>query len=331
METTKIPGLDLSCGRIGLGTWAIGGWLWGGTDEKDSIRTVHAALERGMNLIDTAPVYGFGLSEEIVGKAMAQHGKRDRIVLSTKAGIQWKDGKPFRNSSPDRIQKEVEDSLRRLSVDYIDLYHIHWPDPSVPYETTAETMHRLKRAGKIRTIAVSNYDPEQMDRFRKSTEISACQPPYNLFERGIDQNVLPYCRENRIATLAYGSICRGLLSGKMTPQTRFEGDDLRTFDPKFAQPRYGQYLEAVRRLDELARDRFGKRVIHLAMRWVLDQGVEVALLGARRPEQLAPVTEVMSFRVDKDGLEAIDRILAEAIQDPVGPEFMAPPLPETGA
>jgi aryl-alcohol dehydrogenase-like predicted oxidoreductase len=312
--------------RVGLGTWAIGGWMWGGTDERESIRTIHEALDLGINLIDTAPVYGFGRSEEIVGKALAQDGRRQRAVIATKVGLGWTNGQPFRDSSRQRIIAEVEDSLLRLRTDVIDLYQVHWPDPLVPIDDTAEVLAGLYRAGKIRAIGVSNFSPAEMDIFRAAAPLHTAQPPYNLFERAIEADVLPYCRAKGIAVLAYGSLCRGLLAGRMNSQTQFDGDDLRRHDPKFQAPRFAQYLQAVERLDQLARERFGRRVIHLALRWVLDQpGVGVALWGARRPEQLAPVREVMGWRIDDATMRDIDAILATTITSPVGPEFMAPP------
>jgi aryl-alcohol dehydrogenase-like predicted oxidoreductase len=313
--------------RVGLGTWAIGGWMWGGTDEAESIRTIQEALDLGITLIDTAPVYGFGRSEEIVGKALAQDGRRRRAVIATKVGLDWKEGKPFRNSRPARIMKEAEDSLRRLRTDVIDLYQVHWPDSSVPLDDTAEAMARLYRAGKINAIGVSNFSPAEMDVFRTAAPLHTVQPPYNLFERAIEKDVLPYCVAHGITTLTYGSLCRGLLAGRMRSDTVFSGDDLRRSDPKFQAPRYVQYLAAVDALDRLAQERFGKRVIHLALRWALDQpGVGVALWGARRPDQLAPVADVMGWRIDADTMREIDAILARTIKDPVGPEFMAPPL-----
>jgi aryl-alcohol dehydrogenase-like predicted oxidoreductase len=326
MEFVSIAGTPLVVSRIGLGTWAIGGWMWGGTDEAQSIRTIHEALDRGITLFDTAPVYGFGRSEEILGKALAQDGRRKRAVIATKVGLDWRDGAPFRNASRKRIMKEVDDSLRRLQTDVIDLYQVHWPDPGTPVAETAAAMADLHRAGKIRAIGVSNFSPSQMDEFRAVAPLHAAQPPYNLFERAIERDVLPFCREHHMAMLAYGSLCRGLLSGKMTSESRFAGDDLRKSDPKFQAPRLGQYLAAVEALGRFARDHYGKKVIHLAVRWVLDRGdTNVALWGARRPEQLAPVQEAMGWRIDSAAMAEIDRILRETITNPVGPEFMAPP------
>jgi aryl-alcohol dehydrogenase-like predicted oxidoreductase len=326
MESIEIAGTSLVVSRIGLGTWAIGGWMWGGTDEAQSIRTIHEALDRGITLFDTAPVYGFGRSEEILGKALAQDGRRKRAVIATKVGLDWRDGAPFRNGSRERIMKEVDDSLRRLQTDVIDLYQVHWPDPGTPIAETAAAMADLLRAGKIRAIGVSNFSPSQMDEFRAAAPLHAVQPPYNLFERAIERDVLPYCREHRLVMLAYGSLCRGLLSGKMISESRFTGDDLRKSDPKFQAPRLGQYLAAVKALGKFARDTYGKKVIHLAVRWVLDRGdTNVALWGARRPEQLAPVQEAMGWRIDSASMAEIDRILRDTITNPVGPEFMAPP------
>jgi aryl-alcohol dehydrogenase-like predicted oxidoreductase len=326
MEYTMISGTEMTASRIALGTWAIGGWMWGGSDEAESIRTIHAALDKGINLIDTAPVYGFGVSEEIVGKAIEQRGRREDVLLATKAGIEWRNGSVFRNASRDRIQQEVLDSLHRLRTNYIDIYQVHWPDPAVPIEETARAMRALYKEGLIRAVGVSNFSPEQMDRFMAVSELHTVQPPYNLFERQIDCDVLPYARAKGLSTLTYGSLCRGLLSGGMRPDTKFTGDDLRKSDPKFQPPRYAQYLKAVQQLDELAQKRCGKRVIHLAVRWVLDQpGVSVALWGARHPSQLEDVNGALHWTLDKDALAAIDQILRETIADPVGPEFMAPP------
>jgi aryl-alcohol dehydrogenase-like predicted oxidoreductase len=324
VEYITIPGTDLKASRIGLGTWAIGGWMWGGTDEKESILTIHRAFDAGITLIDTAPVYGFGRSEEIVGKALKDLD-RDKIIVATKVGLQWKDERVQRNSTGERIRHEVEDSLRRLGVDTIDLYQVHWPDPLVPMEETAEQMQRLLNEGKIRALGVSNHSPEEMNAFGQAAKLSTAQPPYNLFERGIEENVLPYCRDKGIALLTYGALCRGLLSGRMRSDTGFVGDDLRKWDPKFKEPRFSCYLDAVSRLDAFAKERYGKTVMALAVRWILDQGVEVALWGARHPSQLDAVDEAMGWALTEGDLREIDSILKETITDPVGPEFMAPP------
>jgi aryl-alcohol dehydrogenase-like predicted oxidoreductase len=325
MEFVKISGTPLVVSRIGLGTWAIGGWMWGGSDETQSIRTIHEAFDRGVTLFDTAPVYGFGRSEEILGKALAQGGRRNRAVIATKVGLDWRDATPFRNASKARIVKEVEDSLRRLRTDVIDLYQVHWPDPNTPIAETAAAMADLQRTGKTRAIGVSNFSPSQMDEFRAIAPLHTTQPPYNLFERDIENDVLPYAVGEGIVTIAYGALCRGLLSGRMTDETRFSGDDLRKKDPKFGAPRLRQYLDTVERLERFASDNYGKHVIHLALRWILDRADSaVALWGARRPEQLAPIGEVMGWKIDQSAMLEIDAILDETIRMPIGPEFMAP-------
>ena len=325
IEFSEIPGTSLKVSRVAIGTWAIGGWMWGGTDEAESIATIRAAIEHGINIVDTAPAYGFGRSEEIVGKALDEAKLRSRVIIATKTGLEWQNGKVFRNASRARIMQEVEDSLRRLRTDYLDIYQVHWPDPLVKIEETAEAMLTLFEQGKIRAIGVSNFSVGQMDRFRGVAPLHVLQPPYNVFERSIEADLLPYCAKNEIATFGYGALCRGLLSGRMRPDTVFERDDLRRTDPKFRQPRLGQYLAAVERLDRLAHDRFGKRVLHLAVRWMLDQGITTALWGARHPDQLQPVDEISGWRLDGAAKAEIDRILRETIVDSVGPEFMAPP------
>ena len=323
IETLSIEGIATPISRIGLGTWAIGGWMWGGADDERSVTTIRTALERGINLIDTAPVYGFGHSEEVVGKAL--EGVRDQAVIATKVALDWSDGGPRRNSTPARIRQEIEDSLRRLRTDRIDLYQVHWPDPLVPIEETAAELEKLRQEGKILAIGVSNYSTDQMDAFRKAAPLASVQPPYNLLERAIEADVLPYARDNGLAVLGYGALCRGLLSGRMNSSTTFDGDDLRKSDPKFKAPRFAQYLAAVEALKNLARERHGKSVLALAIRWVLDQGPTIALWGARRPDQLDGIDEAFGWTLSPQDMQDIDRLLAEHITDPVGPEFMAPP------
>lgn len=327
MEYIKIKGTDIEVSTVGLGTWAIGGWMWGGTEEKTSIETIHAAIDKGITLIDTAPAYGFGTSEKIIGKAVKEAPvSRDKVVLATKVALEWKDEKVFRNASKERIKKEVEDSLQRLQTDYIDLYQVHWPDPKTSIEETATTLQQLKKEGKIRAIGVSNFDIQQMDEFRKYADLNSLQPPYNLFEREIEKDLLPYCEKNDITTLLYSSLCRGLLTGKMKPDSQWDGDDLRNVDPKFQEPRYDQYLYAVQQLDDYARTHHGKRVIHLAIRWILQQpAANIPLWGARKPQQVDALGELFGWELSQDDLKNIDQILNDTIKDPVGPEFMAPP------
>ena len=322
MEQIQLGNSGITSSRIGLGTWAIGGWMWGGSDKRESIATIRSAVERGISLIDTAPVYGFGRSEELVGEALA--GIRDKVVIATKCGLGWKDGKPYRDSRPDSLRSGVEDSLRRLRVDSIDLMQVHWPDLEVPMEDCAQTLEELRREGKIRAIGVSNFSPEQMDVFRSVAPLASVQPPYNLFEREIDADVLPYAKRTGLTMLCYGALCRGLLSGRMSAAQQFEGDDLRKVDPKFQQPRFDQYLAADDALKSLSRQRFGKSLLALAIRWVLDQGPTIALWGARHPAQLDPIAEIDGWTIDAEAMVEIDRILERTIPNPVSPAFMAP-------
>ena len=332
VETTSIPDISMPVSRIGLGTWAMGGFQWGGADDDESVRTIHVALERGINLIDTAPAYGFGHSEQVIGLAIAERGQRDRVVLATKVGLERRGDALFRNGTRSQIIEEVEGSLAHLRTDYIDLCQVHWPDPQTPVEETAEALRDLKQAGKIRAVGVSNYSVEAMERFRRVTPIASAQPPLNLFEREAEEDVIPWCRAHGVATLTYGALCRGLLSGTIGTETQFFGDDLRNLDPKFASPRFEQYLSAVELLERYAHERYRTGVLALAVRWVLDTpGVSVALWGPRVPSDLAPIEELTRFHLDDEARAYIDATLSETVRDPIGPEFMAPPERPTAA
>ena len=323
MEFTLINGVHVS--RIGLGTWAIGGTEWGDVSDNDAVATCLAIFDHDINLIDTAPIYGRGHAEEIVGRAMRESGRRNHVYLATKAGLDWRDDGVYANSSPARLRKELEDSLRRLGTDFIDLYQIHWPDTTLPMEEVAEVMQRFCDEGKIRAIGVSNFSAPQMDAFRKIAPIHSNQPPYNIYERAIDRETLPYCNRHSIAVVAYSSLCRSLLAGRLTADTRFPPGDVRLQDPKFQPPRFHQYLAATRKLDEFAQKHYGKRVLHLAMRWVLDRpGISAALWGAKRPDQLKPLREVLNWSLDESAMRAIDQIVLETVTDPVGPDYLAP-------
>ena len=325
MEFSRIGNTGIEISRIGLGTWAIGGWMWGGTDEKQSIHTIRSAFDRGINLIDTAPVYGFGRSEEIVGKALAE-GLRNKAVIATKVGLDWRGAQPIRDASPRRIFKEIEASLKRLKTDVIDIYQVHWPDPATPIEETADAMATLFKQGKIRAIGVSNFSRSQMIRFTNVAPIHIAQPPYNLFERSIESDILPHCWWYGISTLVYGSICRGLLSGRMNAQTFSQATICAAPTPNFSsRATASTSTQSSVWIDSLARS-IGKRVIHLALRWVLDRaGVSAALWGARRPDQLDPIDEVMGWHLTREERSKSSRIRRGGNRDPVGPEFMAPP------
>jgi aryl-alcohol dehydrogenase-like predicted oxidoreductase len=303
----------------------MGGFQWGGTDDDESVRTIHAALDANINFIDTAPAYGFGHSEEVIGRAIAQIGKRDRVVIATKAGLERQADALLRNSTRKQIFSEIDESLRRLRTDYIDLYQVHWPDSETPYEETAEALVELKRAGKIRAIGVSNFSVGEMEQFGRE-HIASIQPPLNLLERDAERELLPWARQHDVAVITYGALCRGLLTGTIDEDTAFEGDDLRLTDPKFRPPRFAQYLRAVKLIERYALERYNTSAVAFAVRWVLDHpGLSIALWGVRHPSELAPVEDAMAFHLDEEARQTVDAILAECVQEPVGPEYMAPP------
>jgi aryl-alcohol dehydrogenase-like predicted oxidoreductase len=326
MEFTSIAGKTVS--RIGLGTWAIGGLDWGTVSDSDAVATILDAVEHGINLIDTAPIYGHGRAEELVGKAMREHGRRNAFYIATKFGLDWDvPGRPgvFADSTPGRLRRELEDSLRRLGTDSIDLYQVHWPDTLVPVEETAGLLADFQREGKVVALGVSNFNVAQMEAFRSVAPLASNQPPYNLFEREIDAEILPWCERNQVAVLTYSSLCRSLLGGRLTRGTLFPEGDIRAADPKFQEPRFTQYLNAVDKLKDFAQARCGKSVLELAARWVLDRpGVTAALWGAKRPEQLDAVGGVVGWKLDAAAMAEIDSIVAESVTDPVGPEYLTP-------
>ena len=237
VEHTSIPDLAITASRVGLGTWAMGGMQWGGANADESVRTIHAALDMGMSLIDTAFAYGFGHSEEVIGRALAEPGGPDRVIIATKGGLERVGDGVVRDSSRDHLIRQVADSLRRLRTDYIDLSQVHWPDEATPYEETARALADLQAAGEIRAICVSNYSIEAMERIRSVATLASAQPPLNLFEQQALTDIIPGCKANQVGTLTYGALCRGLLTGSIDEISRFGGDDLRQTDPKFLPPR----------------------------------------------------------------------------------------------
>jgi len=327
METTTIAGVKVS--RIGLGTWAIGGQEWGTVSDDSAIATCLSALDRGINLIDTAPIYGRGRSEEIIGKAIRAHGRREGFYIATKCGLEWNPFGVFSNSTEARLRSELEGSLRRLDTDFIDLYQVHWPDTLTPIAETAALLASFQQEGKVRALGVSNFSVAQMEEFRAVAPLSSDQPPYNIFDRQIDRTTLPWCAANNIAVLCYSPLCRSLLAGRVHRGMTFDRKDIRSVDPKFQEPRFSQYIAAVERLSNFAGQNYGKTILELAARWVLDQtGVSVALWGAKRPDQLDAVAGVMGWKLDAGAMAEIDRIVAESVTDPVGPEYLTPGVRE---
>lgn len=327
MEMAVFGKTGLQVSRIVLGTWVTGGWAWGGADDRLARAAVLKALERGVNFIDTAPVYGFGKSERLVGEALKEWGRRDSVVVATKCGLEWDEKERIRrNSKPERIRMEVEASLERLGVDCIDLYQIHWPDPQTPFETSMETMVRLREEGKIRCIGLSNFHPDQIRRCLDAGPVHSLQPPYNVFEREAEREILPYCAAHDIATLVYGGLCRGLLTGKFTGDEEFPRGDLRRGDPKFKPDRFKSYVKAVEEMKKMA-SAYGKTPAQFALRWALQQpGVTCVIAGARTPAQAEENAGISGWTISDEDVKRVDAILARHIKNPVGPEFMAPRL-----
>jgi aryl-alcohol dehydrogenase-like predicted oxidoreductase len=311
---------------VGLGTWVLGEFMWKGRTEP--LETIETALEEGVNLIDTAPVYGKGKSEKFVGRALDSIGARDDVFLATKCGLEWEGDKVWRNSRPDRFRKEIKDSLERLQVDTIDLYQIHWPDHDVPLEESVDVLEEFRDQGLIRYVGLSNFDKDEIQTAQTSGTIDFLQPPYNLFERGAEETLLPFCQEEGIRTLVYGALCRGLLTGKYEEpgDIQLEQGDIRTNDPKFTD-RKDDYVEAVNEIKQFLNERgHREELAPLMLRWTVEQpGVTSALVGARNPEQAGGNASALDVELSNSEIEQIRTIADEVILEPVGPEFMAPP------
>lgn len=305
----RAVGEKLKITPISLGTWGIGGPpFWAERNEKESIKTIQKALDLGINCIDTAPAYGFGLAEEVVAKAIA--GRRDNVVIATKCGLKWKDktnaGALYRDLAPASMRQELEDSLRRLNTDRIDLYQIHWPDPNTPIGTAMETLNALRDEGKILEIGVSNYTLDMLKEGRAITPIASVQPKYNLLERDIEADILPYCAENGIAVLAYSPLASGILSGKYSRDSEFKDWRGGKNFGIFRQDTWEEGISKTERLKAIAED-YGMTLSQLAIRWVVEQkGVATALVGCNTPEQVAENVLALEVRIDSEFLELIE-------------------------
>jgi methylglyoxal reductase len=314
MLTRKIGTSGIVASTIGLGTWAIGGWMWGGTDEVEAIAAIHASIEAGVTLIDTAPAYGMGRSEEIVGKAIA--GRRDKVVLATKCGLVWhsdkgthffdQSGRPVhRYLGAESIVYEVEQSLRRLRTDHIDLYITHWQDPTTPIAETTGALEDLKKAGKIRAIGASNVSAADLSAYVTAGRLDAIQEQYSMVHRGIEAELVPLCLEHGVAILSYSSLALGLLTGKVGPERHFEGDDLRIGDPRFSIANRQKVANFAAALRPLA-DGYGATLAELVIAWTLRQpGITFALCGARNPYQAQENARAGSIALDATDMTAI--------------------------
>lgn len=318
-EIRTIGKSGVAASAVGLGTWAIGGWMWGGTDEKESISAIHASLDAGVTLIDTAPAYGLGRAEEIVGKALS--GRRSQAVIATKCGLVWhtdkgrhffdQDGRPVhRYLGRDAILHEVEESLRRLGTDYIDLYITHWQDPTTPVEEKMRALEDLKTSGKIRAIGASNVSRSELDAYIETGGLDAIQERFSMMDREIETDLLPATREHGVSTLSYSSLALGLLSGAIGPDRVFSGDDQRRDNPRFSvanRQKAQDFAEAIRPVA----DRHAATVAQVVIAWTLAQpGVTFALCGARNPAQALDNARAGTIRLDGDDLSAIDAAIA---------------------
>ncbi len=309
-----------------FGAWAIGGWMWGGSDEQDAIAAIQASIDHGVYTIDTAAIYGMGHSEELVAKAIA--GRREKVVIATKCGMRWNsdegaepwpnalpDGTPCvirKNSKPDSIAYECEQSLRRLKVDVIDLYQIHWPDSTTPVEESIRALDQLQKQGKIRAFGVSNYNAEWLSKGIKAGPIASNQPPYSLLTRGIENDSLKFCREHNIGVICYSPMERGLLTGKVTPDRKFAEGDHRAKHKYFTPENRQRVLDALKKIDPL-REKYGATYGQLVVNYTIQvPGITAAIVGARDAKQAIENAAALKFQ-----LSAEECALIRKVFDPV--------------
>jgi len=252
VKTVRLGRTELEVSPIAFGTWQLGG-EWGDFDEDEGIAAIRQARELGINLFDTAQGYGFGASERVLGKALRDDldNRREDVVIATKGGLRMTDSGLVRDSSPDWLRRGVDESLRALGVDHIDLYQVHWPDPKVPLAETAGALQELVDQGKLRHVGVSNFDPAQMAEFARTRPVETLQPPYHLFRRDIEAELLPYCREHDVGVLVYGPLAHGLLTGALDEETEFPPGDWRSGAPFFKGKAYRRTVQVVRELERL--------------------------------------------------------------------------------
>ena len=315
MRTRKLGNSDLNLTVVGLGTWAIGGpWQfgWGPQDDDEAIAAILKAIDLGINWIDTAPIYGCGHSEELVGKALKQ--TKIRPIIATKCSLLWNEKREKIGClKAESIRRECEESLKRLGIDAIDLYQMHWPDPQSDIEEGWEEMARLQQQGKVRYIGVCNYNTAQLDRIRKIAPLTSLQPPYSMIRRDTEKKLLGYCAKHNIGIVAYSPMQRGLLTGKFSKQylLTLAPDDHRLRMPEFTEPQFSINLEFVEKLKSIA-DRNGRTVAQLAIAWVLRrQEVTAAIVGARKPSQIAETASATDWILPKKDIAEIEKLLAE--------------------
>lgn len=324
MIVREIGRSGVEASAVGLGTWAIGGWMWGGTDEAQSIAAIQASIDEGVSLIDTAPAYGRGLAEEIVGKAIK--GRRGEVVLATKCGLVWHttrgnhffdyDGQPVhRHLGRDSIMHEIEQSLRRLGTDHIDHYITHWQDPTTPVAETMEALERLKEQGKIRLIGASNLDVSDLESYVAAGGLDAIQEEYSMVKRDIEATLLPVCAGHGISALSYSSLALGLLSGRIGPDRVFSGDDLRRDNPRFSLANRKKVARLMAQVAPVA-EAHGATPAQIVIAWTIRQpGITFALCGARNPAQARENAGAGRIRLSETELETISEAATRQLTD----------------
>ncbi|MDJ1484000.1 aldo/keto reductase [Cytophagaceae bacterium YF14B1] len=326
MEYRKLGNSDLELSVITFGAWAAGGWMWGGTERKDAVKAIVESYHQGVTSIDTAPIYGQGTSEEIVGEAIKDI-PRDKVQIVTKYGMRWdlakgdfgfssknNQGQPidiYKYAGRESIIKECEDSLRRLGTDYIDLYQIHWPDSTTPIQETMETVAQLIKEGKVRYAGVCNYNAAQMQEAEKYITLVSNQVPYSMVKRDIEKELIPYCLEHSKSILAYSPLERGLLTGKMKPGYTFEAGDHRAGLYFFTDENIKRTNDALDKMRPMAEDK-GITLSQLVLRWTLQQpGITIALAGARNAEQAVQNAKAGSVELTAEETALISSYVAE--------------------
>jgi aryl-alcohol dehydrogenase-like predicted oxidoreductase len=323
MEYRKLGNSDVKVTPIAFGAWAIGGWMWGGSEEKEAISAIHAAYDAGITTIDTAPVYGFGKSEELVGRAMKDK-RRDSYQILTKFGMNWmteegeyffdstdNDGRPFKMykwSSRKRVMQECEESLRRLKTDYIDLYQIHWPDRSTAVNESFEAVQQLIEEGKVRAAGVCNYTVELVEEALKTIQLVSNQVPYSLINRSIEENVLPQALEKGLSIIPYSPLQRGLLTGKIKPGHQFSEGDTREGNRFYTAENIRRTNDLLEKLKPIA-EAHDASIAQLVINWTINRpGIGTVLVGARNAQQVHSNRGALDFTLNSDEMRRITEI-----------------------
>jgi aryl-alcohol dehydrogenase-like predicted oxidoreductase len=310
MQYTRLGKTELNVSVLALGTWAFGG-DWGPFDKAEAESAIDSALEQGITLFDTAQAYGFGVSERLLGESLWRRVHRDEVLVATKGGLRMDGSTLVRDAGAGWLRAGVEASLRNLATDYIDLYQVHWPDSATPAEETVAVLEELVAEGKIRHYGVSNYDAKQIGELNRYGRVETVQPPYHMFRRDVEVEILPYTAANDIGVLAYGPLAHGLLGGHMTAETRFPADDWRSHSPDFGADTFSRNLDVVARLNSFADER-AIPLAQLAVAWtVTNPAVDVAIVGARRAGQLDALTPAVEVKLSAADLATLDAILAD--------------------